>query len=119
MTDPALSPYEKYLRRFHQRYGDKPEGAFVKFGHVMVQRLGPTEFEERLDHFVRIHDACKRMLMSEATISEAVTMEFEEAAAWILLVAPDLLQLFAGEVGDPAIEDATAGAVPSSDAKRR
>ena len=40
--------FESYETRFVQQFGDKPVGAFGKFGSTMVQRLSREEFEPRL-----------------------------------------------------------------------
>ena len=93
--------YDSYLARFDQRFGDKPQGAFVKFGRHMVQKLDRDSFRPRVEHYLSLHAACKRMLKTGATISDAVVLEFEEAAAWVAIEAPNLLEMFDGELGDP------------------
>jgi len=99
--DAAFVSYEK---RFAKRFGEKSAGSFVKFGRHMVQKLARSDFDGRLEHYLRMHASCKRMLETGATISDAVVLDFEEAAAWIVIEAPNLLQMFQGEVGDPGIE---------------
>jgi hypothetical protein len=92
--------FEKYNQRFAKTFGDRPAGSYAKFGRHMVQRLERTEFEERLDTYVQLHSACKRMLDGGTTISDALVHEFEEAAAWVAVQAPDLYSMFRGEIGD-------------------
>ena len=92
-----------YRERFAARFGDKPNGAFVKFGRAMVQRLEEAEFRKRLDEYVRYHRACKRMLESGSTISDALVLDFVESAAWVAVEAPDIHSMFRGEMGDPRV----------------
>ncbi len=101
MDIDATSAFESYLKRFEHDYGPKAPGAFVKFGNHMVQRLSPEDFQSRLDDYVNWHRQCKTLLGSGATISDALVLEFEEAAAWLIIKAPDLLAMFRGELGDP------------------
>lgn len=93
--------FEKYNQRFTKAVGDKPPGAYAKFGRHMIKRLDRAEFERRLDTYVQLHAACKRMLDGGSTISDALVHEFEEAAAWVAVQAPDLYSMFQGEIGDP------------------
>lgn len=93
--------YEKYNERFAKALGDKPPGAYAKFGRHMIKRLEQPEFERRLDTYVQLHAACKRMLDGGSTISDALVHEFEEAAAWVAVEPPDLYSMFRGEIGDP------------------
>jgi len=93
--------YESYLTRFTHQYGEKADGAFVKFGNHMVQKLARSDFEERLRAYLQWHQECKALLGSGATISDAVVLEFEEAAAWLVIKAPNILEMFQGELGDP------------------
>lgn len=93
--------YAMYLERFTTKFGEQPEGAFVKFGKHMVQKLGAKDFPERLTRYVKMHKACKEMLDSGATISDALVLDFDEAAAWVAVAAPNLLAMFRGEMGDP------------------
>ena len=93
--------YKLYLDRFRARFGEKPEGSFVRMGKHMVQKLSAADLRARLDHYVVMHAACKRMLESGSTISDATVLEFDEAAAWIAIQAPNLLEMFSGELGDP------------------
>lgn len=95
--------YVGYRERFGARFGDKPTGAFVKFGRAMVQRLEEGEFRKRLDEYVRYHRACKRMLESGSTISDALVLDFVESAAWVAVEAPDIHSMFRGEMGDPRV----------------
>lgn len=96
---PELS-FETYLQRFDERFGEKPDGTFVKHGKVMIQRLTRAEYDERYAEYVRLQDACRRMLTSGATISDAIVLDFQEATAWLALDPPDVLSMFRGEVGD-------------------
>lgn len=93
--------FESYEARFRAHCGDKPAGGFAKYGNTMVQRLTRTNFDERLEQYLFWHRECRRLLGSGATIADAITMEFEEAAAWVCLKAPNLLAMFSGELGDP------------------
>lgn len=93
--------YIGYLERFAERFGDRPPGAFVKFGKHMVQRLTPEEFPRRLDHYVKLHKACKHMLETGSTISDALVLDFVEASAWVAIEAPNMYAMFRGELGDP------------------
>ena len=94
--------WESYEERFRKRYGDhKSPGAYVKFNKHMVQRLDRATFEHRLSDYVSWHHECKTALESGATISDALILEFEEASAWITLEPPNVLSMFAGELGDP------------------
>ncbi len=94
--------FESYQIRFVERFGDKPVGAFAKFHNTMIQRLDRAGFEPRLADYLHWHRECKRLLGSGATISDVLVMEFEEASSWICLQAPNMLEMFSGEVGDPA-----------------
>ena len=98
--DAAFASYEA---RFLAANGDKPAGAFVKFGNHMVQRLSRAEFGERLEAYLRWHQECSKLLGSGATISDVLVMEFDEAAAWLILEAPNVIEMFSGEVGDPKL----------------
>lgn len=95
--------YTGYLERFAKRFGDRPEGAFVKFGKHMVQKLGRGEFPKRLDLYVQLHHAVKHMLDTGSTISDALVLDFVEASAWIGIQAPDMYSMFRGELGDPKL----------------
>jgi len=99
--------YDAYLRRCAERFGDKPDGAFVKFGKHMVQKLTAEEFGERLQHYLDLHATCRNMLKTGSTINDALVLEFDEAAAWIAIQAPDLLKMFSGEIGDPDVATGT------------
>ncbi len=93
--------FDSYVARFVADFGDKPTGTFVKFGNHMVQRLDRAQFDERLDAYLNWHQELRRLLGSGATISDVLVLEFEEAAAWLILKAPNVLEMFSGEVGDP------------------
>ena len=93
--------YVGYLERFAERFGERPSGAFVKFGKHMVQKLAPGEFRHRLDHYVSLHQACKHMLETGSTISDALVLDFVEASAWVAIEAPNMYAMFRGELGDP------------------
>ena len=95
--------YQAYQARFSERFGDKPVGAFVKFGSHMVQHLAQAEFGERLNDYLGLHGAVKRILEDGSTISDVVMLEYDEAAAAICIQAPNLLDLFKGELGDSGI----------------
>lgn len=95
--------YAGYLERFDQRFGDRPEGAFVKFGRHMVQKLGRADFPRRLDLYVQLHHAVKHMIDAGSTISDALVLDFVEASAWIGIEAPDMYAMFRGELGDPKL----------------
>lgn len=96
--------FEKYNDRYEKALGDKPVGTYAKFGKFMVKRLARGEFDARLDSYVQLHAACKRMLDGGSTISDALVHDFDEAAAWVAVQAPDVYAMFRGEIGDP--EDA-------------
>jgi hypothetical protein len=102
-TMDVNTAYEAYLARFDGVFGDKAEGSFVKFGKHMVQKLNKSNFKRRLDHYLKMHAAGKQMLSSGATINDALVLEFEEAAAWLIIEAPDMMSMFNGEMGDPDI----------------
>ena len=92
--------FESYVTRFRELFDDRPEGTFVKYGHTLIQRLGKDEFESRLENYRQLKVRCRTMLESGATISDAITLDFEEAASWLAVEAPNLLELFYGEMGD-------------------
>ncbi len=69
----------------------------------MVQFLSATDFSARLTTYLEWRTECEKALKSGATISDVLVMEFEEAAAWIAITAPNMLRMFDGEFGDPAI----------------
>lgn len=94
--------YASYVQRFAERFGERPVGAFVKFGRHMVQKLSESEFAPRLDAYVKLHRACKKMIDSGATISDALVLDFVEASAWIAVEAPNIHGMFRGELGDPS-----------------
>ncbi|MCA9611675.1 MAG: hypothetical protein R3B99_25460 [Polyangiales bacterium] len=98
-VDTAFKSYEI---RFAEKFGEKPVGSFAKFHNTMIQRLDRAGFEPRLAAYLKWHRECKRLLGSGATISDVLVMEFEEASCWICLQAPNVLEMFSGEVGDPA-----------------
>ncbi len=100
MTESREQLFRHYLQRFTERFGDKPNGTFVKHGKVMIQRLSAVEFDQRYEDYVRLQEACRRMLTSGATISDAIVLDFQEATAWLALEPPDVLSMFRGEVGD-------------------
>lgn len=94
--------WEAYEERFRKRFGeDKDRGSYVRFGKHMVQRLDRATFDHRLAEYVSWHQECKSALESGSTISDALILEFEEAAAWITLEPPNVLEMFQGELGDP------------------
>ncbi|MEQ9076006.1 MAG: hypothetical protein RLP09_19260 [Sandaracinaceae bacterium] len=93
--------FDKYNARYEKTVGDKPLGSYAKFHNHMIKRLERGEFEQRLDTYVQLHSACKRMLDGGSTISDALVHDFEEAAAWVAVKAPDLYTMFKGEIGDP------------------
>lgn len=95
------SGYRMYLERFEKAFGERPDGAFVKFGRHMVQKLPEGDFRPRLDAYVKLHRACKRMLETGSTISDALVLDFDEAAAWVAVTAPNIHAMFRGEIGDP------------------
>ena len=97
------SAFTMYHERFALRFGERPDGAFVKFGKHMVKKLSRIEFEQRLGSYVRLHKACKKMLESGSTISDALVLDFDEAAAWVAVEAPNVHAMFRGEMGDPRI----------------
>jgi hypothetical protein len=92
--------HDHYLARFRTEYGERADGAFVKFGKHMIQKLSRTAFPERYEAYVRLHRACKQMIASGSTINDALVYEFAESSAWMALEAPDMLALFKGEIGD-------------------
>lgn len=95
------SAFAMYRTRFVERFGERPAGAFVKFGRHMVKSLDAAEFKERIDGYVRLHRACKKMLDTGSTISDALVLDFDEAAAWVAVEAPNVHAMFRGEMGDP------------------
>ena len=102
--------FDKYNARFVKVLGEKPVGSYAKFAKHMVKRLDREEFEGRLDTYVQLHSACKRMLDGGSTISDALVHDFDEAAAWVAVEAPDVYAMFRGEIGDskdaaPVTED--------------
>ena len=105
MSDELDIDYEAgfrmYLDRFTEKFGERPDGAFVKFGRHMVKKLTVEEFPPKLDHYVKMHRACKKMLESGSTISDALVLDFDEAAAWVAVQAPNVMAMFRGEMGDP------------------
>src|SRR5678815_2665670 len=101
MATDYEAAYQLYLDRFRTRFGERPEGAFVRMAKHMVQKLSAKDFAGRLDHYVVMHAACKKMMEGGTTISDATVHEFDEAAAWIAIQAPNLLDMFKGELGDP------------------
>ena len=96
-----IAAFEKYNARYEKSLGPKPVGSYSKFGRHMVKRLERPEFDERLDTYVQLHAACKRMLDGGSTISDALVHDFEEAASWVAVEAPDVYAMFRGEIGDP------------------
>jgi hypothetical protein len=92
--------FAKYNARFVEACGDKPVGAYAKYDRSMVQRLERIEFDRRLDKYVQLHGACKRMIDAGSTISDALVMELREAAAWVVVRAPDVYGMFRGELGN-------------------
>lgn len=107
MSDVVDQAYKHYLDRFASAFGDKPIGSFVKFGKHLVQKLSRKDFEDRFTRYLRLQDVCKRMLTEGTTISDAIVLDFEEACAWIALEAPNLYQMFRGELGDPMSDGKT------------
>lgn len=95
--------FAMYADRFRDRFGDRPAGAFVKFGRHMVKSLDAAEFAQRIDAYVRLHRACKKMIETGSTISDALVLDFDEAAAWVAVEAPNIHSMFRGEMGDPRI----------------
>lgn len=106
MTDRDVD-YERafscYVERFEHGFGKKPAGAFVKFGKHMVQRLAEPDFRARLDRYLALHQACKRMIETGSTISDALVLDFVESAAWVAVEAPNMYTMFRGELGDPRL----------------
>jgi hypothetical protein len=92
--------FRMYLDRFAEKFGERPDGAFVKFGRHMVRKLTFEEFPPKLSHYVKMHRACKKMLESGSTISDALVLDFDEAAAWVAVQAPNVMAMFRGEMGE-------------------
>ena len=109
MSIDYASAFAKYNARFDEALGAKPVGAYAKFGKHMIRRLDRAELEARVERYVQLHKACARMLDGGSTISDALVLEFQEAAAWVCIEAPDLYAMFRGEMGDPRV------AAPSAD----
>ena len=107
MSDVVDQAYKHYLDRFASAFGDKPLASFVKFGKHLVQKLSRKDFEDRFSRYLRLQDVCKRMLTEGTTISDAIVLDYEEACAWIALEAPNLYQMFRGELGDPMSDGKT------------
>src|SRR5690349_21561888 len=106
MDDPEIdydAAYAMYEERFAEKFGARPPGAFVKFGRHMVKHLDALEFQRRIEAYVRLHRACKKMLETGSTISDALVLDFDEAAAWVAVQAPNVHAMFKGEMGDPRI----------------
>ncbi len=112
MTDDSdvdvSKAFAAYLERFEEEFGPRPDGAFVKFGKHLVQKLSVAAFEDRLQRYLLMHETTQRMIQSGSTINDAVVLEFEESAAWIALHTPDVMQLFRGEMGDPNVAKGNA-----------
>lgn len=83
-----------YEQRASSRFAEAATGSFLKFGKHMVQRLDRIAFEARLAEYQDQCKRCDRMLASGATLSEAVMLDVEEAASWLLLPSPNLFDLF-------------------------
>ena len=92
--------WKSYLARFAKHFGERHPGAFVKFGNHMVQKLQRDDFEDRLRQYIRFHRECQRVLASGGTINDVIVLEFDEAAAWLCLEAPDLLEIFQEDLGE-------------------
>lgn len=103
--------FEAYNARFDGEIGSKPVGSFSKFDNVMVQRLKKDEFGQRLADYLEMHTTVKRILAQGATICDDVCLEFQERASWLVIQAPNILEMFKGEVGDPSV---ATGETPSS-----
>jgi len=103
-----VTAFEKYNDRYETDLGERPVGAYAKFGKFMVQRLARPEFDQRLDSYVQLHAACKRMLDGGSTISDALVHDFDEAAAWVAVTAPDVYAMFRGEIGEASDAAPTA-----------
>lgn len=103
MSIDVKRAYDAYEARFSTQFGDKAVGAFVKFGSHMVQKLATDDFMKRLEGYLSMHGAVREILESGSTISDVVMLEYDEAAAWIAIQAPNLLDLFKGELGDPGV----------------
>lgn len=101
MTIDYETAFTKYNARFDKAVGVTPVGGYAKFNKHMIRRLDEIEFRERLDTYVQLHAACKRMLDGGSTISDALVHDFDEAAAWVAVEAPNLYSMFRGEMGDP------------------
>ena len=101
MNIDYVTAFTKYNDRFVAALGEKPSGSYGKFGKHMIKRLERAEFDEKLDEYVKLHSACKRMLDGGSTISDALVHDFDEAAAWVAVQAPDVYAMFRGEMGDP------------------
>jgi len=95
--------FDAYNARFNGEFGSKPIGSFSKFSNVMVQRLEKNEFGQRLSDYLEMHAAVKRILDIGATISDDICLEFQERACWLVIQAPNILDMFKGEVGDPSV----------------
>ncbi|MEM6962571.1 MAG: hypothetical protein AAF550_12650 [Myxococcota bacterium] len=92
--------FRAYETRFARRFGDRSVGTYVKFGTYLVTRLDRKSFGERLSSYMTVHQTVRRVLEDGTTISDALAFEFRERAAWIAMDAPNLLELFSGDVGD-------------------
>ena len=99
--------FEAYNARFDEALGDKPIGSYAKFDTLMIQRLAREEFPQRLEDYLTMHSTVKGILANGATISDDVCLEFQERACWLVIRAPNLLEMFKGEVGDPSVATGT------------
>ncbi|MGF1466333.1 MAG: hypothetical protein ACFCGT_09375 [Sandaracinaceae bacterium] len=104
--------FARYEARCAEALGDAKVGAYAKLGRTLVQRLSEDEFPARLDRYVELHEACREMIESGATISDALVHDFEEAAAWVAVEAPDIYAMFRGEIG--TVEEAAPPSRPSA-----
>jgi hypothetical protein len=85
--DDLATAYAEYLARYQELVGPREVGQYGKWGRHLVKKYSREEFQTRHDQFVKLERACRHILETGATMNDAVTLAFEEAAAEILIEA--------------------------------
>lgn len=81
----AQAAYQEYLARYESLVGHREVGQYGKWGKHLVKKFSADEFRERHEQFVKLEGVCRHIVETGATMNDAVTAAYKDAAAEILL----------------------------------
>ncbi|MBI2897046.1 MAG: hypothetical protein HYY06_26045 [Deltaproteobacteria bacterium] len=83
-ANPEIA-YQEYLARYESLVGHREVGQYGKWGKHLVKKYSAEEFRERYEQFMKLEGVCRHIVETGATMNDAVTAAYKEAAAEILL----------------------------------